>query len=66
LYLADDGILVVEVGYTHDALQAQFPEVPFIWLDFEQGGTGVLLLLADRLVHYQEIFDRMAQQRNVG
>ena len=66
LYLADDGILVVEVGYTHDALQAQYPQVPFIWLDFEQGGTGVLLLLADRLVHYQEIFDRVAQQRNVG
>jgi ribosomal protein L3 glutamine methyltransferase len=66
LYLADDGILVVEVGYMHDALQAQYPEVPFIWLDFEQGGTGVLLLLADRLVHYQEIFDRVAQQRNVG
>jgi ribosomal protein L3 glutamine methyltransferase len=65
LYLADNGILVVEVGYTHDALQAQYPEVPFIWLDFEQGGTGVLLLQADRLVHYQEIFDRVAQQRNV-
>ena len=65
LYLADNGILVVEVGYTHDALQAQYPEVPFIWLDFEQGGTGVLLLQADRLVHYQEMFDRVAQQRNV-
>ena len=55
LYLADNGILVVEVGYTHDALQAQYPEVPFIWLDFEQGGTGVLLLQADRLVHHQEL-----------
>ena len=65
LYLADNGILVVEVGYTHDALQAQYPEVPFIWLDFEQGGTGVLLLQADRLVHHQEMFDRVAQQRNV-
>ena len=65
LYLADNGILVVEVGYTHDALQAQYPKVPFIWLDFEQGGTGVLLLQADRLVHYQEMFDRVAQQRNV-
>jgi len=66
LHLTDDGILVVEVGYTHDALQAQYPEVAFIWLDFEQGGTGVLLLQADRLVHYQEIFDRVVQQRNLG
>ena len=40
-YLASDGILVVEVGYTQTALQAQYPEVPFIWLDFENGGAGV-------------------------
>jgi ribosomal protein L3 glutamine methyltransferase len=63
-YLASDGILVVEVGYTHAALQAQYPEVPFIWLDFENGGTGVFLLEAALLVHYQETFNRVVQQRN--
>lgn len=63
-YLASDGILVVEVGYTHAALQAQYPEVPFIWLDFENGGTGVFLLEAARLVHYQEMFNRVVLQRN--
>jgi ribosomal protein L3 glutamine methyltransferase len=64
-YLASDGILVVEVGYTHAALQAQYPEVPFIWLEFENGGAGVCLLEATRLVQYQETFDRVALQRRV-
>jgi ribosomal protein L3 glutamine methyltransferase len=62
-YLASDGILVVEVGYTHAALQAQYPEVPFVWLDFENGGAGVCLLEAARLVQYQETFDQVALQR---
>lgn len=65
-YLASDGILVIEVGYTHAALQAQYPEVPFLWLDFENGGTGVFLLDAAELVQYQEMFNRVALQRNNG
>ena len=65
-YLQKDGILVVEVGYTHAALQAQYPEVPFLWLDFEHGGTGVFLLEAGRLAQYQETFNRVALQRKAG
>ncbi len=63
-YLEKDGILVVEVGYTHAALQAQYPDVPFIWLDFEHGGTGVFLLDAGQLADHQQTFNRVAQQRN--
>ena len=65
-YLASDGILVIEVGYAHAALQAQYPEVPFLWLDFENGGTGVFLLEAAELAQYQETFNRVALQRNNG
>jgi len=65
-HLAADGILVVEVGYTHEALQAQYPQVPFIWLDFENGGTGVFLLEAAVLQEHQAIFDRVAQQRSAS
>jgi ribosomal protein L3 glutamine methyltransferase len=65
-YLASDGILVVEVGYTQAALQAQYPEVPFIWLDFENGGEGVCLLEAAQLAQYQKTFDRVAQQRRTA
>lgn len=65
-YLASDGILVVEAGHTHTALQTQYPEVPFIWLDFENGGAGVCLLEAARLAQHQETFDRVAQQRRTA
>jgi ribosomal protein L3 glutamine methyltransferase len=65
-HLAADGILVVEVGYTHEALQAQYPEVPFMWLDFENGGTGVFLLEAAVLEEHQASFDRVSQQRSAS
>ena len=45
-YLSDHGILVVEVGEAADALIAAYPDVPFVWLDFEQGGEGIFLLTA--------------------
>jgi len=57
-YLSEHGILMVEVGYTQDVLQQQFPEVPFLWLDFEHGGEGVFLLTASQLEDYQSVFDK--------
>jgi ribosomal protein L3 glutamine methyltransferase len=64
-HLAGGGILVVEVGHTQDNLAAQFPQVPFIWLDLEFGGEGVFLLESDRLAEYQDTFDQVAAQRAV-
>ena len=50
-HLADDGILVVEVGNTERALLRAFPRLPFIWPDIDMGGGGVFVLRAADLKH---------------
>lgn len=56
-HLTDDGVLVVEVGYTWPVLQQALPNVPFMWLEFEYGGEGVFTLTAQQLEQYQAEFD---------
>ena len=48
-YLKDDGLLVVEVGNSWEALEQAYPEFPFTWLDFEFGGHGVFVVSAQEL-----------------
>jgi ribosomal protein L3 glutamine methyltransferase len=46
-HLTDRGLLIMEVGSSEEAIQKAYPNTPFIWLDFERGGEGVLLLNAE-------------------
>jgi ribosomal protein L3 glutamine methyltransferase len=55
-YLTPNGVMIVEVGNSAEALQARFPSVPFTWLEFSYGGEGVFLLEAPQLVEYHDIF----------
>ena len=57
-HLTDEGILVVEVGYSQAALERALPEVPFTWIDFEFGGDGVFVLTANQLETYQADFEQ--------
>lgn len=55
-YLSKDGLLVVEVGNSREALEYAFPKVPFTWIEFAQGGHGVFVFTAEELRSYQQWF----------
>jgi len=55
--LTADGILIVEVGNSEQALVERFPDVPFVWLDFARGGGGVFLLESSVLARHRAAFD---------
>lgn len=48
-HLEPEGLLAVEVGCGWSQLEAAFPDLPFVWPEFESGGEGIALLRAGEL-----------------
>lgn len=55
-YLKDDGILICEVGNSMIHMEEQYPHIPFMWLEFANGGHGVFMLTREQLVDCVEDF----------
>ena len=51
-YLAEDGIMVVEVGESAAAFVAAYPGLPVTWCEFERGGDGVFVIEAAALAEF--------------
>jgi ribosomal protein L3 glutamine methyltransferase len=62
-FLSDEGILVVEAGMSEQALEARFPAVPFLWLQFDAGGSGVFMLTKQELERHHAAFAAAARER---
>jgi len=50
------GVLIVEVGNSCVALDEAYPNVPFMWLEFERGGHGVFVMTREQLLEYADSF----------
>lgn len=56
-HLTEDGTLIIEVGVSQYYLEQAYPEVPFYWFDFVNGGEGVFAIQKSELEVYQEVFN---------
>ncbi|MBK1871688.1 50S ribosomal protein L3 N(5)-glutamine methyltransferase [Marinobacter sp. 1-3A] len=52
-HLTPGGLLIVEVGNSWVALDEAYPELPFTWLEFGNGGDGVFAITEQDLRQWQ-------------
>ncbi|WP_274571431.1 50S ribosomal protein L3 N(5)-glutamine methyltransferase [Neisseria leonii] len=49
-YLNPHGVLLVEIGHNRDMLEAEYPDLPFTWLETSGGDGFVFLLTREQLL----------------
>jgi ribosomal protein L3 glutamine methyltransferase len=63
-HLTDDGLLIVEVGESEQALAALLPQVPFVWIEFKVGQMGIFALERRDLVEHADAIHAVAAARH--
>lgn len=58
-YLNDDGLLICEVGNSMVHLINAYPDTPFKWIEFENGGDGVFMLTKLQLKEFVNQFSTL-------
>ena len=56
-YLQPDGLLILEVGFSNELLSQRLAGVSIRWLEFENGGEGVLAMDSGELEQYSGAFN---------
>lgn len=54
-YLSEQGVLIIEVGNSQQAMMEKFDFLPMTWIDFEFGGAGVCC------IQYQDLKQNIEQ-----
>jgi ribosomal protein L3 glutamine methyltransferase len=62
-YLAPQGALICEVGESEQRLQSLLPGVPFVWLEFAAGGSGVFVLTREELDSARPLIGALLEER---
>lgn len=60
-HLSPEGLLIVEVGNSQEQLEKLFPQIPFLWLEFDSDASGVFALTAAQLTQFQQDFSQAIQ-----
>ena len=55
-HLTDNGLLFVEVGNSDHATMERWPNIDFLWLDFEQGGHGIFMLTKQQCLTFSQTY----------
>jgi ribosomal protein L3 glutamine methyltransferase len=55
-WLTEDGVLILEVGYSSAVLSERLPQVPLQWLEFANGGEGICRMTRKQLLDYRDCF----------
>lgn len=65
-FLAEQGVLFIEVGNSQQAMMEKYPFLPMTWIDFKYGGSGVCCIYREDLKHQQAKIDRVNKRERIS
>jgi ribosomal protein L3 glutamine methyltransferase len=62
-HLNEKGVLICEVGNSQIHVEHVYPQVPFTWLTFKNGGHGVFMLTKEQLINHANSFTQAFEKK---